>query len=143
MEVSEGAKNFHNWEKMKPLIPKLKRLGLEQFVHNYTRMRGRGDYPFKWGDEVEQLIVRVDDEAETVKLVLKATEVLEKLKKFNEALDEEDRVCWQTESGEFMAESTPGRPFGSSVDDLVKVEADMKVRREQINSFLGENEKAR
>ena len=141
MEVSEGAKNFHNWEKMKPLIPKLKRLGLEQFVRNYTRMRGRGDYPFKWGDEVEQLIVRVDDEAETVKLVLKATEVLEKLKKFNEALDEEDRVCWQTESGEFMAESTPGRPFGSSVDDLVKVEADMKVRREQINSFLGENEK--
>ena len=40
-----------------------------------------------------------------------------------------------------MAESTPGRPFGSSVDDLVKVEADMKVRRDQINSFLGDNEK--
>ena len=141
MEVYKPAPNFHTWEEMKPLIPKLKRQGLEQFVHNYTRMKGRGDYPFKWGDEVEQLIVRVDDEAKKVRLVIKATEVLDKLKKFNETLDEEDRICWQAESGEFQAESTPGRPFGSSVDDLVKLEADMKARRDQINSFLGENEK--
>ena len=76
-----------------------------------------------------------------VRLVLKWTEVLEKLKKLNETLEEEHRMIWQPEVGEFMAESSTGQPFWDTMDDLVKVEIDMKLRKDQINSFLGENEK--
>ena len=141
MEVFEQNPDLYTWEKSVPLIPKIKKQGLEQFVHNYRRMQGKGDYPFKWGDEVEQMIVKVDDENKTVKLALKGTEVLEKLQKFNETQDEDHKIDWQPEVGEFMAESCPGQPFGDKMDDLVKLEGNMRLRREQINSFLGENEK--
>ena len=74
-------------------------------------------------------------------MVLKGTEVLEKLKQFNDTLDEKHRICWQIESSELMTESTQGRPFGSLVDDVVKVEANMKLRRDQIKVILGKTKK--
>jgi len=139
--VFEQNPEYLRWEKYVHLVPKLKKQGLEQFVHNYRRMQNRVDYPFKWGDEVEQMMVKVDDENKTVRLVLKGTEVLEKLEKLNKTLDAESSIDWKPEVGEFMAESSPGQPFGDTMDDLVKVESNMKLRRDQINSFLGENEK--
>ena len=92
MDVFEHNPDLYKREKSIPLIPLIKKQGLEQFVHNYKRMQGKGDYPFKWGDEVEQMMVKVDDEKKTVKLVLKGTEVLEKLEKLNKTLDEESRI---------------------------------------------------
>ena len=115
---SEHKPSSLKYEKYVHLLPKIKKQGLEQFVHNYRRMQGKGDYPFKWGDEVEQMIVKVDDENKTVKLALKGTDVLEKLQKFNETLDEDHKIDWQPEVGEFMAESCPGQPFGDKMDDL-------------------------
>jgi len=141
MEMHKRAPDILTWEDTEPLIPKIKQQGLQQFAHNFKRMRGLGDFPFKWGDEVEQMIVRVDDKAETVRLVLNGTEVLEKLRNLNEAVDEEHRADWRPENGEFMAESSPHRPYGGALDDLVKVEASMRRRRDQINGVLGENEK--
>ena len=139
--VSEHKPSSLKYEKYVHLVPKIKKQGLEQFVHNYKRMQNKGDYPFKWGDEVEQFIVRVDDENKTVRLALKGTEVLEKLVKLNQTLDAESSIDWKPEVGEFMAESSPGQPFGDTMDDLVKVESNMKLRRDQINNFLGEKEK--
>ena len=58
MDVFEQNPDLYTREKPIPLI---KKQGLKQFLHNYRRMQGKEDYPFKQGDEVEQMIVKIND----------------------------------------------------------------------------------
>lgn len=41
-------------------------------------------------------------------------------------------ALWSSEYCSFMLESSPGKPYGSSLADLAKMEVNMKLRRNQV-----------
>src|SRR5262249_40171979 len=47
---------------------------------------------------------------------------------------------WQPEYGQFMVESTPSQPYGSSVDDMARVEENMCNRRNMASRHLNKDE---
>jgi gamma-glutamyl:cysteine ligase YbdK (ATP-grasp superfamily) len=75
-----------------------------------------------WGDEVEYLVVRLDHEARQLHLSPRSSQILDSLKKryHNEAFD--------VEAYKYMLESQPRRPYGNSLQDLARVESDMRDR---------------
>lgn len=85
-----------------------------------------------WGDEVECQIVRFDHEAREVRLLLKQRELLEKLPKTG---------VFQPEFALYMIETTPERPYTSSLSSLLGVEDNLRQRRRQINEQLAEGER--
>jgi len=48
---------------------------------------------------------------------------------------------FQPEYGNFMIESTPGRPYGSQLEEILKVEKNMRERRAKIEEQLRPNER--
>ncbi|CAG8597076.1 10153_t:CDS:10 [Diversispora eburnea] len=54
--------------------------------------------------------------------------------------DEVSNTSWKPEYGRYMLEGTPGKPYGSSLSDLIQVEPNMKLRREIAEKHLEQNE---
>ncbi|KAL9939413.1 hypothetical protein V8E36_001230 [Tilletia maclaganii] len=54
--------------------------------------------------------------------------------------DDDDIPTFHPEYGRYMLESTPGRPYGVSLRQLIRVEANMRKRRQVARSHLRPNE---
>nr|CCC94280.1 putative gamma-glutamylcysteine synthetase [Trypanosoma congolense IL3000] len=102
--------------------------GIQQFLLMYKRQRGKPDFPFLWGDEVEHQLVRIEEGK--VKLSLSAAEVIERLKK----KASHEFMEWHPEYGSFMVESVPGRPYSLDLDSLCSVEENMRKRYLMLDS---------
>lgn len=68
-----------SWEETKALREHVREHGIQQFIHMYERLRDRQGDILKWGDEVEYILVRFDDEKQTAKVSLNAITLLEEL----------------------------------------------------------------
>lgn len=68
-----------NWVETKKLAKHVQEHGIQQFIYLYERLRDRQGDILKWGDEVEYILVKFDDEKKTAKVSLRGQEVLEKL----------------------------------------------------------------
>lgn len=122
--------------------------GIEQFIHTFLNVRTISDDLFRFGDEVEYMLLALDGEPEsaerTTKVSLHAHERIEAVKALEQhgrtyGLSESDMSTWMPEYGAFMIEGCPGKPF-EGVIDLGNVEERMRVRRSRLMSVLAPNE---
>lgn len=73
-----------NWEETKSLAEHVRKHGIEQFISLYARLRDRQGDILKWGDEVEYILVRFDDNKQTAQVSLTAIKLLQELNKKEE-----------------------------------------------------------
>eukprot|EP01127_Copromyxa_protea_P000678 TRINITY_DN10581_c0_g1_i1.p1 TRINITY_DN10581_c0_g1~~TRINITY_DN10581_c0_g1_i1.p1 ORF type:complete len:614 (-),score=139.19 TRINITY_DN10581_c0_g1_i1:23-1864(-) len=127
-----GEGNTLTWEEVEKIVPYIKEHGVLQFIEIWKKMQEDPTRPHLWGDEVEFTVVHLNHEEKTVHLNLKTVEILHQLEK--EAAETPDsEVGWRPEYGCFMIEAVPGSPYDAdSLDSLLKVEANMVLRRKTI-----------
>jgi len=81
----------------------------------------------------------MDNNNKVARLSLNAAEVLNELQE-DELLKTDYNASWKPEYAKYMIEGTPGLPYGSTLSDLLKVEDNMKLRRELIREKLKPND---
>ncbi|KXG46598.1 Glutamate-cysteine ligase catalytic subunit [Penicillium griseofulvum] len=141
------------WPEAKKRADQVRQWGIEQLLANWRRARGKERDALLWGDEVEYLVVALDDAAKKSRLSLAQAEILKSLAR-DEALWKsgsgkdsetgdhagEEPPHFHPEFGRFMLEATPGQPWGIGFKDLLKVESNMKWRREVAKAHMAPNE---
>ncbi len=60
------------------------------------------------------------------------------MRKYNHSEDHD--TSWTPEFGNFMIEGLPGRPYEHGVGSICQIEANMQLRRRQVQELLGPNE---
>ncbi|KAL2222637.1 glutamate-cysteine ligase-domain-containing protein [Thermoascus aurantiacus ATCC 26904] len=141
-----------DWPEAKKRADQVRRWGIEQLLATWNRAKGKERDALLWGDEVEYLVVTVDDEARKVRLSLAQVDILKSLAR-DEALwkaggsvpglkvkEGEELPHFHPEFGRFMLEATPGKPWGIGFKDLLKVESNMRWRREIAKAHMAPNE---
>jgi len=68
--LSEGSPL--SWEETKALADHVREHGVNQFINLYHRLKDRQGDILKWGDEVEYIIVKFDDEQQVARVALRA-----------------------------------------------------------------------
>ncbi|KAL1974157.1 hypothetical protein VTN31DRAFT_5717 [Thermomyces dupontii] len=142
-----------DWPEAKKNVDKVRKWGIEQLLATFNRAKGKERDALLWGDEVEYLVVAFDDAASKVRLSLAQAEILKSLARDEAMWKAGGKVPSMTskhggevlptfhpEFGRFMLEATPGRPWGIDLRDLLKVESNMKWRREIAKSHMAPNE---
>lgn len=94
----------------------------------------------KWGDEVEYMIIKFDDEKQTARVSLKALEMLDKLQEKEISDPSNVKSLWRPEYAAYMIEGTPGKPYGGLLSHFNLVESSMKYRREEAAKLLNADE---
>uniref|UniRef100_U5EZ27 Glutamate--cysteine ligase n=1 Tax=Corethrella appendiculata TaxID=1370023 RepID=U5EZ27_9DIPT len=128
------------WEETKKLSQHVREHGIEQFINLYSRLKDRQGDILKWGDEVEYMIVKFDDENQRATVSLKAQEILAQLNEKELANPTEVKSLWRPEYAAYMVEGTPGKPYGGLMAHFNVVEANMRYRRQEVVALLAENE---
>uniref|UniRef100_A0A8C3WM62 Glutamate--cysteine ligase n=1 Tax=Catagonus wagneri TaxID=51154 RepID=A0A8C3WM62_9CETA len=129
-----------SWEETKRHADHVRRHGILQFLHIYHAVKDRHKDVLKWGDEVEYMLVSFDHENKKVQLVLSGEELLETLQEKGERTNPNHPTLWRPEYGSYMIEGTPGQPYGGTMSEFNTVEDNMRKRRKEATSLLGENQ---
>ncbi|KAE8557269.1 glutamate--cysteine ligase [Talaromyces marneffei ATCC 18224] len=141
------------WPEAKKNADKVRKWGIEQLLAIWNRAKGKERDVLLWGDEVEYLVVAFDDSHRKVRLSLAQADILKSLAR-DAALykvggdmsdmkakhEDEALPTFHPEFGRFMLEATPGRPWGINLTDLLKVESNMRWRREIAKRHMADNE---
>ena len=98
-----------SWEETKALADHVRKHGVQQFIHLFRKLETRKGDVLKWGDEVEYVLVKMDKETKSCKLLLKAEELLKQLQIPELRGDKELPSLWRPEYASYMIEGTPGR----------------------------------
>ncbi|KAI8086863.1 glutamate-cysteine ligase-domain-containing protein [Gilbertella persicaria] len=135
------------WKEAKDYADHVRQHGIEQFLNIYHSQKDRQKHSLLWGDEIEYIVVKVNDEEKSTKLSLSAFDILDKLIKPEQDFlagitDKEPSALWRPEYGRYMIEGTPGMPYGATFRDLVGVEANMKLRRKMAHAAMNPDERA-
>lgn len=117
-----------------------RRHGVKQFVALYNRLKERRGDVLLWGDEVEYNVLKLDRRGGTVRVSLRAGELLAKLQEAENAGRGDLPSLWRPEYAAYMVEGTPGVPYGGLIDDFSLVEKNMRQRRAEVQSLLAEDE---
>ncbi|KAH8340492.1 hypothetical protein KR067_013152 [Drosophila pandora] len=136
--LSEGSPL--SWEETKALADHVREHGVNQFINLYHRLKDRQGDILKWGDEVEYIIVKFDDEKKVARVALRAQDLLAELNEKEHADPKGVKSLWRPEYGAYMIEGTPGKPFGGLMAHFNLVEANMRYRREEVTELLGSDE---
>lgn len=125
-----------SWEETKKLADHVRKHGIKQFINLYARLKDRQGDVLKWGDEVEYVLIRFDDDNQVAQVSLRAEEILAKLQE--EELRDPDGVksLWRPEYAAYMVEGTPGKPYGGLLAHFNVVESSMRYRREEVAKLL-------
>lgn len=124
------------WAETKALSKHVQQHGIQQFIHLYARLRDRQGDVLKWGDEVEYILVRFDDERKRAQVSLRALDLLQKLNEKELADPQGVKSLWRPEYGAYMIEGTPGQPYGGMLAHFNVVEANMRYRRQELTDML-------
>ncbi|KAJ8655256.1 hypothetical protein O0I10_009124 [Lichtheimia ornata] len=124
-----------HWNEAKHYADHVRSHGIDQFLSVYRKLRDRQKQCLLWGDEVEFIVVKMDQENKESKLSLRVFDILADLQRpeqeYNSGTSTEPpETLWRPEYGRFMLEAIPGQPYGATFRDLMKVEASMKRRRQ-------------
>ncbi|KAJ8734851.1 hypothetical protein PYW08_014101 [Mythimna loreyi] len=132
--LSEGSPL--SWDETKSLAEHVRQHGIEQFINLYVKLQERTGDVLKWGDEVEYIIVKFDDENERATVSLRANELLPRLQEPELKDPQNVKSLWRPEYGAYMVEGTPGRPYGGLLAHFNIVEANMQYRRAEVSHLL-------
>ncbi|ODV86821.1 hypothetical protein CANARDRAFT_6389 [[Candida] arabinofermentans NRRL YB-2248] len=116
--------------------------GTIQLINCFKAAINRNNDKFLWGDEVEYMLVKIDDDSKTAKLAIDKDYILTSLNEdgehYQKALD--SNVIFHPEYGRFMIEATPLKPYdGENLDDYLYVEKNMQLRRAISNNELDDS----
>lgn len=136
--LSEGSPL--TWEETKKLSDHVRKHGVIQFINLYKRLRDRQGDVLKWGDEVEYMLIKFDDDKKTAKLSLRAVDILKVLNEKETEDPNNVKSLWRPEYGAYMIEGTPGKPYGGLLAHFNVVEANMRYRRQEATKLLQPNE---
>ena len=116
--------------------------GIEQFIRHYRRVEAIEGDMLRWGDELEYGIFKIDEQGHSVRLSLRAPEIMKQLRQREEAAgDSAGQSCaWMPEFGSWMVEGTPGQPYSGYAADLLVVERNMRIRRARLLAALAADE---
>ena len=116
--------------------------GIEQFIRHYRRVEAIEGDMLRWGDELEYGIFKIDEQGHSVRLSLRAPEIMKQLRQREEAAgDSAGQSCaWMPEFGSWMVEGTPGQPYSGYAADLLLVERNMRIRRARLLAALAADE---
>ncbi|KAI0220754.1 glutamate--cysteine ligase [Massospora cicadina] len=132
-----------HWNDAKQHAHKVRKHGIQQFINIYHKLKNRKNDVLLWGDEVEYMMVAFDHENQKARLSLRVNEILPRLQEEEvEAAKKSLSIptAWRPEYGRYMLEGTPGSPYEGSIQDLLKVERNMKLRRQTARSHMRDNE---
>ncbi|XP_066931865.1 glutamate--cysteine ligase catalytic subunit-like [Clytia hemisphaerica] len=134
--LTEGELTPLTFEEIQQYKEFLKTHGIQQFCRHYNKIKDKNYETLKWGDEIEMMMIRLDDEKKTAPLNCKAVEILGPLMEAERQNPGDTDTAWRPEFTEFMIESSPGRPYGGNIDHFNTVEANMKIRRDELMSYF-------
>ncbi|CRK99012.1 CLUMA_CG011962, isoform A [Clunio marinus] len=129
-----------SWEETKKLANHVREHGIQQFINLYERLKDRQGDILKWGDEVEYVLVRFDDDKQVAQVSLRALDILSKLQEKEQQDPDGVKSLWRPEYAAYMVEGTPGKPYGGLLAHFNVVESSMKYRREEVAKLLNSNE---
>ncbi|CAG8655121.1 10469_t:CDS:10, partial [Ambispora leptoticha] len=134
------------WEQAKQYADYVRAHGIDQFLTIYHKLKNKQTACLLWGDEVEYVVIEYDDENKNAKLSLRVFDLLKELQKEEEAALDNPTIgrtaSWRPEFGRYMLEGTPSSPYGNTMQDLLEVERNMKLRREIAKNYMKPNEVA-
>lgn len=110
---------------------KIRHLAAKQLLNLFHAHQNRDKDPFYWGDEIECLLLHLDHSSSSVRLEHAPWQKLEEVQKV-----EPQAPSLQPELGTFMLETTPSKPFGDSLLDLLSWKDDFARRRKLVNDTL-------
>ena len=127
-----------SWPETKALSAHVQKHGVQQFINLYHESKDRHGDPFNWGDEMEYMLVKFDDEKKEAKVTCKSSELLK-------ILHEKERLnisngIWSPEFGAYLLESSPLKPYAGPFEHFKTVEDDIRRRREEVQKLLGKDE---
>lgn len=125
-----------SWEETKKLAQHVREHGIKQFINLYARLKERKGDVLKWGDEVEYVIIRFDDENEVAQVSLRADDLLAALQEKEMKDPDGVKSLWRPEYAAYMVEGTPGKPYGGLLAHFNVVESSMRNRREEVAQLL-------
>jgi len=130
-----------SWEEAKKKSDFVHGHGITQFLNVWEKVSKtkKDSEGLLWGDEIEYSVVNMDKYNKVARLSLNAAEVLSNLQE-DELLKQNYQASWKPEYAKYMIEGTPGLPYGSKLSDLLKVENNMKLRRQLIREKLGKDD---
>lgn len=131
-----------DWDETKKYAKVVQEKGIDQFINVYNASKHRADAPFKWGDEVEYILVKFDHHNRKARVALKAEEVFHKIQQQHRK-SSSPKSFWNPEFGSYMVEGTPGSPYGVNGDllsSLCDIEPNMRYRRFEVEKALKPDE---
>nr|CAB3248530.1 glutamate--cysteine ligase catalytic subunit-like [Phallusia mammillata] len=129
-----------DWKDIEPHVEYVKHHGILQFLNNYDRLMKRPEDSLKWGDEVEYMIVRFDHDNRRVQLSLRGEKICEELQEKERKNMKNLVSLWRQEYATYMVEGTPGMPYLGYMAQFNVVEANMRMRRKEVQQYLKPDE---
>uniref|UniRef100_A0A060T4F1 Glutamate--cysteine ligase n=1 Tax=Blastobotrys adeninivorans TaxID=409370 RepID=A0A060T4F1_BLAAD len=129
------------WEEAKKYADHVRDHGIEQLIHTYNKTKDRKCHTLLWGDEVESMVVEIDPETRQCRLSLRQAQILDQLAEAEKSGSlTAHNVSFHPEYGRYMIETTPAKPFTGEFSELLKVEDNMKARRDIARKNMNDNE---
>jgi glutamate--cysteine ligase catalytic subunit len=98
------------WEEAKKHADQVRSQGIQQFIRIFNRVKDRQRDVLLWGDEIEYMLLEFDPISETVKVSLRAQELLKELKGRDDINSGRLNMNWAPEYARYMIEGTPVGP---------------------------------
>ncbi|CAK7218866.1 glutamate--cysteine ligase [Sporothrix eucalyptigena] len=133
-----------DWPEAQKYADQVRKWGIKQLLEIWNKAKTKERDALLWGDEVEYLVVTYDKEQPQSLLSLRQADILDALAndaalaaqggctegQVDSAPAKQDPLpVFHPEFGRFMLESTPGKPWGIELRELVDVEPNMRLRR--------------
>ncbi|RWS19566.1 glutamate--cysteine ligase catalytic subunit-like isoform X2, partial [Leptotrombidium deliense] len=135
------------WEEMQAHIKNVKKQAVMGFIQMCNKVKSVEHNNLCWGDEVEYVIVKFDEENKKVQLHLnRALEILDVMDKREETEGDQRSTLWRPECCTFVIEGMPGSPYSindnhcTPLSHLNNVIESLRRRRIEIEELLEKDE---
>lgn len=135
--LSEGSPL--DWPETKAKADHVRKHGIKQFINLYHKLQDRTKDVLYWGDEIEYMLVKLNNEQKKAQLALCAEPILKTLQKAENDNPKNHPTTWRPEYANYMVEGTPGKPYGGMMAHFNVVESNMRLRREEIQKWCGKD----
>jgi glutamate--cysteine ligase catalytic subunit len=139
--VQISTSEYLDWAEIEQNLDELKARALDELVRIYNNSKDLDNYPFKFGDEIEFSLVKLDHSRKKVYLLLKAASLFDAINKSREEQEELKQIEFHKEYAAYMIETIPGAPFDDDINTLCKIQENFKLRRKLISQFLDKDER--